>query len=119
MADLVAAANEEGTVTLYSSQGLDQLNALGDAFEEQYPEIDVEVVRGVDGDIIPRLETEMSTGTSGADLVVMAAPHGSRRTPTPATSSTRRPARSWPAWAPTTPRSTSTRATTSRSAPPC
>jgi len=73
LAELVAAAQEDGSVTVYSSQGLDQLNALADAFKEAYSGIDVEVVRLVDGDIIPRLETEMSTGANGADLAVMAA----------------------------------------------
>src|SRR5262245_60266584 len=70
--DLVAAAQEEGSVTVYSSQGLDQLNALGAALEDEYG-IDVEVVRAADGDIIPRVETELATNTSGGDLVVMAA----------------------------------------------
>jgi iron(III) transport system substrate-binding protein len=70
--ELVAAAQEEGSVTIYSSQGLDQLNALGAAFEAEYG-IDVEVVRGVDGDLIPRIETELATNTSGGDLVVTAA----------------------------------------------
>ena len=70
--ELVAAAQEEGSVTVYSSQGLDQLNALGAAFEEEYG-VDVEVVRATDADIIPRVETELQTGTSGGDLVVTAA----------------------------------------------
>ena len=72
LADLVAAAQEEGSVTIYSSQGLDQLNALGEAFEEEYG-IAVEVVRSADADMIPRVETELSTDTSGGDLVVTAA----------------------------------------------
>lgn len=70
--ELVAAAQDEGSVTIYSSQGLDQLNALGAAFEEEYG-IEVEVVRNADGDIIPRVETELATNTAGGDLVVMAA----------------------------------------------
>ncbi|MGH9084724.1 MAG: extracellular solute-binding protein [Acidimicrobiales bacterium] len=69
--ELVAAAQEEGSVTVYSSQGLDQLNALGEAFEDEYG-ISVEVVRAVDADITPRIETELATNTSGADLVVTA-----------------------------------------------
>lgn len=73
LADLVAAAEEEGSVTVYSSQGLDQLNALAAAFQEKYPGISVEVVRGTDGDTIPRVETELATNTSGGDLIVMAA----------------------------------------------
>lgn len=70
--ELVAAAQAEGSVTVYSSQGLDQLNALGAAFTEEY-DIEVEVVRLTDADIIPRVDTELQTGTSGGDLVVTAA----------------------------------------------
>ena len=70
--ELVAAAQDEGSVTVYSSQGLDQLNALAEAFDAEYG-IDVEVVRNTDADIIPRVETELATNTSGGDLVVTAA----------------------------------------------
>jgi len=72
LSELVAAAQEDGACTIYSSQALDNLNNFADAFEAEYPGISVEVVRGTDGDNIPRLETELSTGTAGADLVVMA-----------------------------------------------
>ena len=72
--ELYAAAQEEGSVTIYSSQGLDQLNALAAAFQEEYPGVSVEVVRGTDGDTIPRVDTELATNTSGGDLVVTAAP---------------------------------------------
>lgn len=70
--ELVAAAQEEGSVTVYSSQGLDQLNALAEAFTAEY-DVDVEVVRLTDADIIPRVETELQTNTSGGDLIVLAA----------------------------------------------
>lgn len=69
---LIDAAVAEGSLTFYTSQGLDQANALGAAFTAEYG-IPVEVIRGTDGDLIPRLETEMGTGTHGADLAVMAA----------------------------------------------
>lgn len=70
---LVAAAKKEGKVTVYSSQGLDQLNALADAFKAKYEGIEVVVVRGVDGDLLPRIDTEISTGKGNADLIVTAA----------------------------------------------
>lgn len=73
LAELVAAAEEEGSVTIYSGQSLDQLNALAAAFEAEYPGVGVEVVRLVDTDIIPRVETEISTGTSGGDLIISSA----------------------------------------------
>lgn len=71
-AALEAAALEDGECTLYSSQALDNLNAFADAFEDKYSGISVEVVRGTDGDAIPRLETELSTNTAGADLAIIA-----------------------------------------------
>lgn len=71
MSRLIEAATEEGSVTIYSSQGLDQLNALASAFEDEYPGIKVEVVRGTDADAIPRVDTELETNTPGADLAVM------------------------------------------------
>lgn len=69
LAELVAAAQEEGECTIYSSQALDNLNNLADAFNDEYG-IDVTVVRGTDGDNNPRLETEFATDTAGADFAV-------------------------------------------------
>lgn len=69
--ELVAAAQEEGKVTIYSSQGLDALNEFKAAFEDEYPGISVEVVRGVDADLSSRVETEVQTG-GGPDLYVSA-----------------------------------------------
>lgn len=73
LAELVAAAQEEGSVTIYSSQGLDPLNAMGAAFEEEYG-VRVEVVRGTQGDLVPRVEAEVATGNRVADVVVSAHP---------------------------------------------
>lgn len=70
--ELVAAAQEEGQLTVYSSQGLDQINAVAEAFEDEYG-IDVEPVRGNDADLIPRLETELATGATGADFAMITA----------------------------------------------
>jgi iron(III) transport system substrate-binding protein len=71
---LVAAAEEEGSVTVYSSQGQDNLNALAEAFEAEYPGVNVEIVRDVDSTAIARVETERSTGSVTGDFVVSAAP---------------------------------------------
>jgi iron(III) transport system substrate-binding protein len=71
-AELVAAATEEGKVTVYSSQGLDALNQLAANFEAKYPGIDVEIVRGIDSDLAPKVEIEMQTGQGVADLYVNA-----------------------------------------------
>src|SRR5690242_12188902 len=69
---LVAAAKKEGSITVYSAQGLDALNNLAAAFEKQYPGIDVKPVRGVDGDLSVKVETEFQTGKGIADMFVTA-----------------------------------------------
>jgi iron(III) transport system substrate-binding protein len=69
---VVEAATEEGAVTIYSGQGLDQLNDLATRFEAEYPGIDMEVVRGVESDLAPRVEAENQTGNGIADIFVSA-----------------------------------------------
>jgi iron(III) transport system substrate-binding protein len=69
---VVDAANDEGAVTIYSGQGLDQLNDMATRFESQYPDINVEVVRGVESDLAPRVEAENQTGNGIADIFVSA-----------------------------------------------
>ena len=59
-------------MTVYSSQGLDPLNQLAANFEAKYPGIDVEVVRGIDSDLAPKIEAENQTGQGVADLFVNA-----------------------------------------------
>lgn len=69
---VVEAAAEEGEVTIYSGQGLDQLNELASRFEAEYPDINMEVVRGVESDLAPRVEAENQTGSGIADIFVSA-----------------------------------------------
>ncbi|WP_046470211.1 ABC transporter substrate-binding protein [Allosalinactinospora lopnorensis] len=71
--DVVAAAKEEGSVTVYSSQHPRNLEPLKKAFQTEYPEITVEFVRGVDADLGPKVEAEKQTGRSTADVYVTAA----------------------------------------------
>ena len=70
--ELVAGAQAEGGVTIYSSHDLDKLEAFGAAFEDEYG-IPVEVVRGVDTDLVPHVETEFATGNHVADVFVTGA----------------------------------------------
>lgn len=65
---VVAAANEEGEVLLYSSQNPVRLDALQAAFEEAYPDIDMEYVRGTDAELNPKVEVENQTGQGAADV---------------------------------------------------
>lgn len=70
--DIVAAAEDEGTVTLYTTQVPDQAQDLVAAFEEAHPEIDVELVNVEDTELIPRVEAEDRTGQGVADVYVTA-----------------------------------------------
>ncbi|OZD04263.1 transporter [Rhodococcus sp. 06-235-1A] len=66
--DVVAAADEEGTVYLYSSQHPENLALLETAFESKYPDIDLEFTRGSDVELNPRVENEARTGRGTADV---------------------------------------------------
>lgn len=68
---IVTAAQEEGKVTIYSSQGLDQLNDMAERFNDEYG-IELEVVRDIDSALIPKIEAEQTTGTGIADVVAQA-----------------------------------------------
>ena len=68
--DVVAAAEKEGKVTIYSGQGTDQLDELAAKFQEKYPKIKVEVVRGVETALAPKVEAEARTGKGVADVFV-------------------------------------------------
>jgi iron(III) transport system substrate-binding protein len=65
---VVAAADDEGSVLLYSSQNPIRLDALEAAFEKAYPNIDMEYVRGTDAEMNPKVEVENQTGKGSADV---------------------------------------------------
>ncbi len=65
---IVDAANEEGSVTVYSVMLPNQNEALEAGFEETYPDIDMEVVRITGGDMEARLDAERETNAEGADV---------------------------------------------------
>ncbi|GAA2403042.1 extracellular solute-binding protein [Actinomadura vinacea] len=69
---VVSAAEKEGRVTIYSSQGTDQLEDLKARFEKKYPKIKVMVVRGIDADMTPKVEAERKTGKGIADILTIA-----------------------------------------------
>lgn len=70
--EIVTAAEREGKVTIYSSQGTDQLGDLAARFQQRHPKIKVEVVRGLDGELAPKVEAERRTGRGIADVYVSA-----------------------------------------------
>lgn len=66
---VIDAAKAEGSVTIYSGQGLSQLQELARRFEAAYG-IKVEIVRGVETDFAPKVEAEARTGNGIADIMV-------------------------------------------------
>lgn len=66
--EIVAAATEEGEVTIYSTHSPDNLEKLKRAFEAEYPGITLTYVRGTDADILPKIEVENSTNSGVADV---------------------------------------------------
>lgn len=69
---VVEAAHEEGKVTIYSGQPIDNLLALEAAFEAEYPDIDVEVFRALDNETAAKIQAERDSDTLIADIVVQA-----------------------------------------------
>jgi ABC-type glycerol-3-phosphate transport system substrate-binding protein len=70
--DVIKAAEKEGSVTIYSSQVTDQLQALKVAFEKKYPRIKLEYVRAAADAGVPKVEAEARTGRGIADILVTA-----------------------------------------------
>lgn len=69
---VVEAANEEGEVFVYTSQG--GSDEVFQAFEEAYPEISVTFVREPTGDLLTRLDQEIEVEAQGADVAYHAQP---------------------------------------------
>lgn len=72
--NVVAAAEKEGSVMLYSSQDPRGSEQLKEAFEKEYPKITMEFVRGVESELIPKAEAEKQTGRGVADVLVLTSP---------------------------------------------
>lgn len=71
--EVVAAANEEGLVNLYSTGPPVQNNRLVAAFNEEYPDITVSVTRGA-GELPSRFESEIRAGSDGGDVLIYTDP---------------------------------------------
>jgi iron(III) transport system substrate-binding protein len=69
--EVITKAKAEGKVTIYSSQGVDQLNDLGARFKKEYG-IDVEVVRAIDSELQPKVAAEHDTGKGIGDIIAQA-----------------------------------------------
>lgn len=70
LAELEQAAFEEGELTVYTGAGESQIEALVDAFMDQYPELSVEYFRGAGTALFNRFATEAEAGSVVADVFV-------------------------------------------------
>lgn len=68
------STSEDGgqTVTLYTSEPQEKIDQLVDAFEEEHPDITVEVFRAGTGDLTARIESELASGEVQADVLLAA-----------------------------------------------
>lgn len=66
---IVAAAKDEGSLTLYTSAGTAPSEALVRGFENKYG-IDVTLVRGIDSELLPKVETELGINRGIADVFI-------------------------------------------------
>lgn len=71
--EVVAAAENEGSVTFYSVMPGVQNSRLIKAFNEKYPDIDVDVMRGA-AELPGRVQGEFASGSEGADVFLYSDP---------------------------------------------
>lgn len=64
-----SASGETTTLTVYTSEPEEKVDAINAAFMEEHPEINVEVYRAGTGDLNARIATEKETGEIEADVL--------------------------------------------------
>ncbi|WP_017792006.1 ABC transporter substrate-binding protein [Leucobacter salsicius] len=70
--DSAAEAAEPSTITLYTSEPQEKIDAIVAAFSSDNPEIEVDVFRAGTGDLTARIAAEEKSGDIGADLLLAA-----------------------------------------------
>ncbi|WP_105035232.1 ABC transporter substrate-binding protein [Cryobacterium aureum] len=71
-ADASTAIANEATITLYTSEPQEKIDAVVSAFNVDHPEITVEVFRAGTGDLTARIESERVSGDVQADILLAA-----------------------------------------------
>jgi iron(III) transport system substrate-binding protein len=61
-----------GPVVLYTSVPADVISEIESAFEDEYPAVDLQVYRAGTGEVMARVEGELTAGRIGADLLWVA-----------------------------------------------
>ena len=68
-ADLLAAAQKDGKIVLYTANFLDTEQAVAKRFSERFPGIGIEIVRAPTGQLIARIKTEAAANRMIADVI--------------------------------------------------
>jgi len=68
----MVATADDATITLYTSEPQEKIDAVVAAFNEEHPEITVEVFRAGTGDLTARIESERTNGAVQADVLLAA-----------------------------------------------
>jgi len=71
-AEAAAGTTDPATITLYTSEPQEKIDAVVAAFNEEHPEITVEVFRAGTGDLTARIESERTSGEVQADVLLAA-----------------------------------------------
>jgi ABC-type Fe3+ transport system substrate-binding protein len=72
--EMVAAAEKEGTVLVYTDFLPTDTEALKKAFKHRYPKVDLQIQRIGGTDLIARYEGELEAGAPSADVVISGQP---------------------------------------------
>jgi iron(III) transport system substrate-binding protein len=68
---VVTDAEAEGTVLLYTVTTQSTLDQVEVAFEQAYPNIDLQFFRGNTGEVVTRITTERQSGNIAADMILI------------------------------------------------
>lgn len=66
------AAAQEGSITVYTSQPTDQMNAVVEAFNRDHPDVTVEIFRSGTTELLAKLQAEFAAGNPQADILLIA-----------------------------------------------
>lgn len=67
-----AEAQPAGTITVYTSQPSEQMQAVVEAFNKDHPEIKIDLFRSGTTEVMSKLQAEFAAGNSPADVVLIA-----------------------------------------------
>ncbi|WP_193749523.1 type 2 periplasmic-binding domain-containing protein [Rhodococcus triatomae] len=68
--EVLEAANSEGQLTVWTVQNAAVNKNLKEAFEKEFPEIDIDFAQYTPADLFPKVEAEQGIGASSADVLV-------------------------------------------------